>query len=110
MNRYMLKFTPDVLDSPIIANTILKTGIPINILRANVDYNEGTIIINILGDKKEQQRVVKAFTEEGLEVTQLEKNVVKADGCVDCGACIALCPVSAISFDKEWSIDIDGKK
>ena len=110
MNRYMLRFPSDVVDSPIIAKTVLETGILINILRANVDYNEGTIIINILGDEKEQAKVVKTFITQGIEITKLEKNVVKEEECVDCGACIALCPTGAISFGDDWSVEIEGEK
>ena len=111
MNKYMLKFPSEVVDSPILAETVLKTGVLINILRAKVDYDEGTIVIGIIGNKNQQKRVVDSLVRNGLEVSRLEKNINNdTNKCVDCGACIALCPTSAISFNKDWSINVDGEK
>lgn len=111
MNKYLLKFPSDAVDSPIIAETVLKTGILVNILRAKVDYDEGTIIISIIGNEKQQKKVVDTFIKMGIEVSRLKKNINNdISKCVDCGACIALCPTSAISFNKDWSINVDGEK
>ncbi len=108
MNKYLLKFPPEVLDSPIIAETVLETGIPVNILRAKVDYDEGTIIISVLGDEKEQKKVVNALRKRGIEVRKLRGNINNdVNRCVNCGACISLCPTNAISFTKDLSIRID---
>jgi ferredoxin len=111
MNKYMLKIPSDVVDSPIIASTVLETGVLVNILRARVDYDEGTIVISILGDGKEQRKVVNALIEKGVEVSKLEKNITNdVSRCIDCGACIALCPTKAISFKEDWSIKVEGDK
>ncbi len=72
MNKYMLKISSDVVDSPIIATTVLETGIMVNILRAKVDYDEGIIIISILGDPAQQHKVVERLKEKGVEVSKLE--------------------------------------
>ncbi len=107
----MLKFPSDVVDSPILAETVLKTGVLINILRAKVDYDEGTIVISILGDEEQQRKIVDTLIEKGIEVSRLEKNITNdISRCVDCGACISLCPTGAISFNKDWSINVDGEK
>ncbi len=111
MNKYMLKIPSDVVDSPILASTVLKTGILVNILRAKVDYDEGTIIISILGNEREQKKVVNALIKGGIEVIKLKKNITNdVDKCIDCGACIALCPTNAISFTEDWSIKVEGDK
>lgn len=111
MNKYMLKIPSDVVDSPILASTVLKTGILVNILRAKVDYDEGTIIISIIGNEREQKKVVNALIKGGIEVIKLKKNITNdVDKCIDCGACIALCPTNAISFTEDWSIKVEGDK
>ena len=111
MNKYMLKFPSEAVDSPTLAEAILETGVLINILRAKVDYDEGTIVISILGDERQQKRVVDTLTRKGIDVSRLEKNITNdVSRCVDCGACIALCPTNAISFNKDWSINVDGNK
>ena len=111
MNKYIIKFPSDVVDSPILAETILTTGVLINILRAKMDYDEGTIVISVLGDEKQQKSVVDALVKKGVDISRLEKNITNdTDRCVDCGACIALCPTGAISFDKDWTISVEGEK
>ncbi|RLI92516.1 MAG: [Fe-S]-binding protein [Candidatus Altiarchaeales archaeon] len=111
MNKYLLKFPSDVVDSPIIASTVLETGILVNILRAKVDYDEGTIVISILGNEREQRKVVDALIKKGIEVSKLEKNIANdVSRCINCGACIALCPTNAISFTEDWSIKVEGDK
>jgi ferredoxin len=111
MNKYMLKIPSDIVDSPIIASTVLKTGVLVNILRAKVDYDEGNIVISILGDDKKQKRVIDELVRAGVEVSKLEKNITNdVDRCIDCGACIALCPTGAISFTDDWSVEVEGDK
>ncbi|MBN2014411.1 MAG: 4Fe-4S binding protein [Candidatus Altiarchaeota archaeon] len=111
MNKYMLKIPSEVVDSPIIATTVLETEVMVNILRAKVDYDEGTIVISILGDAEEQRRVVEALRGKGVEVSKLEKNITNdLKKCVNCGACIALCPTDAISFNADHSIRVESEK
>jgi len=110
-SKYLLKYSSDAVDSPIIAKTVLETGVLVNILRANVDYGQATMVVDILGDAKEQKRVVEYLRRQRIEVSKLEKNITNnVDKCVDCGACIALCPTEAISFKDDYSIKVDGDK
>ena len=110
-SKYLLKYPTDVSDAPVISKTVLKTGVMLNILRANVDYGEATLIVDILGDKKEQKKVVDYLRKEGVDVSKLEKNITNnVEKCVDCGACIALCPTQAISFKDDYSIKVNSDK
>ena len=36
--------------------------------------------------------------------------MVNKDKCISCGACVEICPVSAISFDEDGKSHIDPKK
>lgn len=111
MNKYFLRIPSEVVDSPILATTVLETGVMVNILRAKVDYDEGVIVISIIGDAAEQRKVVDTLEGKGVEVTKLEKNITNdVKKCVDCGACISLCPTDAISFREDYSIRVDGEK
>ena len=70
MNKYILKFPTEVVGQPVLAETILETGVVLNILRAQVDYNEGTIVVSIQGDEEKQKKVVDLLTKKGVEVTK----------------------------------------
>jgi ferredoxin len=111
MNKYILKFSTEVVGSPLLAETILETGTAINILRAKVDYDEGTLVISVLGDEKKQSRVVEVLMKKGVDVSRLKKGIVnEEEKCVNCGACISVCPAGAISFDDKRSITLDKEK
>lgn len=111
MNKYFLRIPSEVVDSPILATTVLETGVMINILRAKVDFDEGIIVISVLGDAAEQRKVVEALEGKGVEVSKLERNIINdAEKCVNCGACISLCPTEAISLSEDYSIRVDGDK
>jgi len=55
--------------------------------------------------------VVDYLRKEGVDVSKLEKNITNnVEKCVDCGACIALCPTGAISFKDDYSIKVNSDK
>ena len=111
MNKYTLNFSTDVVGTPVMAETILETGIVINILRAKVDYNEGTLVVSIKGNEDDQKKVVDLLTKKGVEVRKLRRTVVNDETrCVNCGACIAVCPAAVISFDKDMKMTLDKDK
>lgn len=111
MNKYTLKFSTDVVGSPVMADTILETGTVINILRAKVDYNEGTLVVSIQGNEDDQKKVVDLLARKGVEVRKLRRTVVNdEEKCVNCGACIAVCPAGVISFDRDRQIRLDKDK
>ena len=111
MNKYVLKFPQDVVENPILSETILETGVLMNILRAKVDYNEGTIVVSIMGDEETQKKVVDLLKKKGVDISKLRKGIVnEEDRCVSCGACIAVCPAGAISFTKDKNIAVEREK
>jgi ferredoxin len=108
MNKYVLKFPQDIVENPILSETILETGVLMNILRAKVDYNEGTVVVSIEGDEETQKKVVDLLKKKGVDVSRLKKSVVnEEERCISCGACIAVCPAGAISFNQNKEIEIE---
>jgi ferredoxin len=108
MNKYVLKFPQDIVENPILSETILETGVLMNILRAKVDYNEGTVVVSIAGDEETQKKVVELLKKKGVEVSRLKKSVVNdEEKCISCGACIAVCPAGAISLNQDKEILIE---
>jgi ferredoxin len=111
MNKYMLNFPQEIVENPILSETILESGALMNILRARVDYNEGTIVVSILGDEEMQKKVVDLLRKKGVVVNKLKKVVVnEEERCVSCGACISVCPAGAISFTKDKNIVVEREK
>ena len=111
MSKYILRYSADSVDSPVLSRVVLSTGSLLNILKAEIGYEEATIVIEIIGGVDEEKKVIRAFKRYGIDIKKLEENIVNdLKKCVDCGACISICPVSAICFDGDWSVKIDNDK
>ncbi|MGZ7048507.1 MAG: 4Fe-4S binding protein [Methanobacterium sp.] len=106
--RAWLKFSPDIVNRSIISDAMKKYNIKFNILRANITPKGGVVLIELEGENVDQS--IHNMENQGIQVDQVKK-VLKRDEekCVDCGACISLCPVKAICIKEDWSVGIDNE-
>ena len=94
---------------PIIAQTVRDTGVLINVERAVIDSSEGEALIDI--PDEQCQLVRERMTTLGAHVRLLEHGVSHDESeCVDCGACISICPREVFSFDREWKLVLAEEK
>ena len=103
-----LKFGKDRTPRPIISSVILKTKAPINILRAEIDESSGEVLIEVPDEKA--KKTVEAFKQMGVEVKVGGFIELLREICIDCGHCITLCPVEAISAKKDLTVVVDPQK
>ncbi|MDY6966460.1 MAG: 4Fe-4S dicluster domain-containing protein [Halobacteriota archaeon] len=107
--KLFLRFSPEIIKNPIIAEIILETGAMLNINKANVTPDSGEIVADVTRDKVDE--VMRSFKERGVEVTVLKHPVTRDDErCVNCGACISICPVDVFQFREDWGVDSDDDK
>jgi len=89
----------DIDDYSKIVNDILKYDITFNILK----FSTGSAGINVLLDIPEEK--VKTITESLIKsniiVNKKGRVIVDIENCIDCGACISLCPTDALYFNNE---------
>jgi len=104
--KYLLKFSDVQVGEPLLARCILATKVEINVLRADAD---GNILIKF--PKEDETKILKFFKDKGVPTSE-QKNVVIFDRekCVDCGACISLCPTKAYTFDTNKKLIYDDEK
>ncbi|MBI5680490.1 MAG: 4Fe-4S binding protein [Methanobacterium sp.] len=104
--RVWLKFSPDIVNKSIISDAMKKYDMTFNILRANITPKGGKALIELEGDEVEEG--IEFMESHGINVDPVKKVLKKDDEkCVDCGACVSLCPVKAICIKDDWSIEID---
>jgi ferredoxin len=88
---------------PIIAKAVKETGVLIMVDRAQIDPAGGQMLIDV---PRESCRLISDKMEElGADVRILEHAVTRDESeCVDCGACISVCPREVFTFDAEWRL------
>ena len=101
-----LKFSPTIVNKAIISDLMKKYDICFNILRADITPKGGKMLVELGGS--ETSEAIDFLEKEGIRLNPIKK-VVKKDEekCIDCGACISLCPVKAICPADDWTVDVD---
>jgi ferredoxin len=107
--KLLVNFSRGKGRKPIIAQVVRDTGVLINVERAVIDSSEGEALIDVPDDQC--QLVRDTMLSLGAKVHILEHGVsLDESECVDCGACISICPREVFSFDPEWKLNLDEKK
>jgi NAD-dependent dihydropyrimidine dehydrogenase PreA subunit len=90
---------------PVIARVVKETGVLINVEKANIDSMAGEVLIDVPDADAEMIR--RRMEEMGVAVRVLENAIARnEDECIDCGACISVCPQDVFAFDQEWRLQV----
>jgi ferredoxin len=108
MVRILLRFSEEIAGQPITSEIILALKVPINIVAANVNSKGGEVLAEVPDAALE--KVVGAYRAKGVTVSLPKLIEVDSDKCFSCGACVALCPVEAITLAEDCSIVFDKEK
>ena len=109
--RVRLIYSPDVVEKPILAEIILKTGLSINILEAKVNAQKGELVVSIPASGRNLEEILKMFRDAGVKVQKFTKVLqIDHERCTACGACISPCPTQALSFRPDWTLEFDEER
>lgn len=104
--KLLLRFDTKVIKQPVIATTILRTKVLVNIVRAHVEATSGEVVVDVPDEAVDL--VFKTFSELGADVSKLEKPILRIDEeCVHCGACVSVCPLKVFGFASDWTVSFD---
>ncbi|MCL7411219.1 MAG: 4Fe-4S binding protein [Methanosarcinaceae archaeon] len=104
--KIRINVAPDIVVTPIIAEVILETRTLLNISQAHIDSTKGEIIADVPID--EFDKIKSALTSRGAKITIMDKPISRdEDECVECGACVSVCPVKVFTFGEDWSVNLD---
>jgi len=108
MARILLRFSEEIVEEPITAQIILELKVPINIIAAHVNSKGGEVLAEVPDEALD--KVIKAFRTRGATVSIPKLIEIESEKCVNCGACVTLCPVEAITIDEDASVVFDKEK
>jgi len=108
MVRLLLRFTEEQVPQPIASQIIIEYNVPMAILSAHINSKGGEILAEVPDEA--QEKIVNAFRKRGVSVTVPKLIEVDAEKCFSCGSCVALCPVEAISIDKDSQVQFNKEK
>ena len=86
-----------------IINVILEQQISVNILK----FSTGRSGINLLLDIPEDKinSITEALKKNNVIVNKKGRVIVDIDLCIDCGACVSLCPTDALHLDEKGLLE-----
>jgi ferredoxin len=108
MVRILLRFSEEIVEQPITSEIILALKVPINIITAHVNSKGGEILAEVPDAALE--KIVEAYRKKGVTVSLPKLIEVDSEKCFSCGACVALCPVEAITLAEDCSIVFNKEK
>ena len=107
--KLLVNFSRGKGRKPIIAQVVRDTGVLINVERALIDSSEGEALIDVPDDQC--KLVSDTMISLGAKVHILEHGIsLDESECVDCGACISICPREVFSFDPDWKLSLYEKR
>ncbi|MBS3815436.1 MAG: 4Fe-4S binding protein [Hadesarchaea archaeon] len=111
VEKVLLKYSTDKAEKPILASVIRKTDVPMNILHADLSTEGGEIFISIDASEGKTSEVINLFKEHGLEIEEIKEAIhLDEDSCIECGACVSICPTDALKLDDDFSLILDEDK
>lgn len=107
--RVLLRYSMERADKPILASVIRETDVEINILHADITSETGGEIFIVLESTEEKvNEAIKMFRSRGVKVEEVEHAItLDEDACIDCGACVSVCPTDALRLAEDYSLVLD---
>jgi ferredoxin len=96
--RVVLHFPSELIDQPIISNTVKRYNLEFNILKASIAPPEGgLLVVELQGGKKDVGEALAYLKELKIKIENLSRDISRRDdACVHCGVCVAICPSDAL--------------
>ncbi|WP_321430729.1 4Fe-4S binding protein [uncultured Methanolobus sp.] len=107
--KIKINISSDILTKPIMAESIVETGVLLNISQAHFDRSHGEVVADVDAEKFEP--ICKSLTNRGAVVTKLDTPIKWDENeCVECSACVSVCPTKVFSLDDDFSLQVDETK
>jgi len=100
--KIVLRFPKRLVDRPIICRLVKDYNLEFNLLKASVTQEEGLMVLELSGDRKEYDKGINFLIKTGVKIQSLSQDVTRnEERCTHCGACITICPAGAFELDRK---------
>jgi len=101
-HKIVLHFPPVSTGQPITYRLARDYDLIFNILRAAVGMEEeGLMVLELSGEEENYRRGIDYLAGHGVRIQPLVEDITKNDDrCVDCGACVGVCPTEALTLER----------
>ena len=99
---FVLKFSKENIDQPIICKLVKEYGVEFNILKADITLQqEGVMVLELMGHKAKVDQGIRYLKGVGVQVEKVAAGIRRDDEkCFQCGACTGICPTGALSIQR----------
>ena len=111
--RVVLHFPSELVGQPIISNTVKRYNLEFNILKASIAPPEGgLLVLEMQGEEKDVREAIDYLKKLDIGIQNLSRDItMKADVCVHCGVCVAICPSDALVLNQaDWQVEFIADK
>ncbi|MCK5764000.1 MAG: 4Fe-4S binding protein [Clostridiales bacterium] len=111
--KLKITFPASLTDTPLTYLLIKKFDLKVNILKADIDFNNvGHILYEFTGDQDKIQSTIEYIKSLGIACESI-KSTIKIDEnlCTDCGLCTSVCFSKSLSIGApDWTLSFDTDK
>ena len=106
--KIVLKFPKEKIDQPIVYKLIKDFNLTFNIMKANITPDqEGHMVLELIGENADIEKGIKYLKDQAISIQPLSKDIrVNWDECVQCGACVAICPTDALYIKDKKTMEV----
>ena len=99
--RIVLHFPTDIVSDPIISRLVKKYDLECNILKADITPRQiGILVLGLKGENNNYNDGIEYLKSLQITVQLLSQDVTRdEDRCIECGACVTICPSEALTRD-----------
>lgn len=107
--KFVLHFPEESVEKPVTYHLVKDYNLIPNILRAQIDENEGTLVVDIQGSTEQIDKGIAFLRDQGVGIQEaIQDLVINRDRCVDCGSCTGVCKPGALAIGPDdWKLDFD---
>ena len=111
--KVILRFSPELVEQPIVYQLVKDFDLIPNIIRAQVSPdNLGFLLLSLSGTEANYSQAMLHMQQQGLQVQSLAEQVYwDEERCTHCGQCSGLCPSGALYLERpSMRVCFEGEK